>query len=113
MIRQLAADMGYDIDIVGVPTVRAADGLALSSRNGYLSAEERPLAPQLHRVLDSLVARLKSGERRTGEMLEQAAEQLKLAGLTPDALDIRDAPHPATAHRRQYHSGDFGCRLAG
>ncbi len=91
LIRQLAADMGYDIDIVGVPTVRAADGLALSSRNGYLSAEERPLAPQLHRVLDSLVARLKSGERRTGEMLEQAAEQLKLAGLTPDALDIRDA----------------------
>ncbi|QWA10079.1 pantoate--beta-alanine ligase [Sodalis ligni] len=91
LIRQMVADMGYDIDIVGVPTVRADDGLALSSRNGYLSAEERRLAPELHRVLESVVARLKSGERHTGELLEDAANQLKLAGLTPDALDIRDA----------------------
>ena len=91
LIRQMVADMGYDIDIVGVPTVRADDGLALSSRNGYLSAEERRLAPELHRVLESVAARLKSGERHIGELLEDAANQLKLAGLTPDALDIRDA----------------------
>ncbi|WP_213991585.1 pantoate--beta-alanine ligase [Sodalis sp. dw_96] len=91
LIRQMVADMGYDIDIVGVPTVRDADGLALSSRNGYLSAEERLLAPQLHKVLESLVTKLKNGERHTGDLLEEAANQLKLAGLSPDALDIRDA----------------------
>ena len=48
LIRQMVADMGYGIEIVGVPIVRAADGLALSSRNGFLSTDERRLAPQLH-----------------------------------------------------------------
>ncbi|XBS70575.1 pantoate--beta-alanine ligase [Acerihabitans sp. KWT182] len=91
LIRQMVADMGYDIDIVGVPTVRADDGLALSSRNGYLTGDERRLAPQLHKVLESLVARLASGERHTVELLEDAANQLTQAGFTPDALDIRDA----------------------
>ena len=49
IIRKMVADMGFDIDIVGVPTVRAKDGLALSSRNGYLTSDERKLAPVLSR----------------------------------------------------------------
>lgn len=91
LIRQLVRDMSYDIDIIGVPTVRAADGLALSSRNGYLSAEERRLAPQLNQVLTRLVAQLRAGERHIDGLLAAAAEQLLQAGLTPDTLVIRDA----------------------
>ncbi|EMF5055780.1 MULTISPECIES: pantoate--beta-alanine ligase [Serratia] len=91
LIRKMVADMGYDIDIVGVPTVRAKDGLALSSRNGYLTAEERKIAPQLSKIMNALAQQLANGERHIEEMLEQTAEQLRAAGFTPDELFIRDA----------------------
>lgn len=91
LIRKMVADMGYDIDIVGVPTVRAKDGLALSSRNGYLTAEERKIAPQLSKIMNALAQQLANGERHVEEMLEQTAEQLRAAGFTPDELFIRDA----------------------
>ncbi|BEM84126.1 pantothenate synthetase [Serratia marcescens] len=91
LIRKMVADMGYDIDIVGVPTVRAKDGLALSSRNGYLTAEERKIAPQLGKIMNALAQQLANGERHVEELLEQTAEQLRTAGFTPDELFIRDA----------------------
>lgn len=91
LIRKMVADMGYDIDIVGVPIVRAKDGLALSSRNGYLSAEERKIAPQLSKIMHTLADRLSNGERQIDTLLEQTAEQLRAAGFTPDELFIRDA----------------------
>ncbi|MGP2739354.1 pantoate--beta-alanine ligase [Serratia nevei] len=91
LIRKMVADMGYDIDIVGVPTVRAKDGLALSSRNGYLTAEERKIAPQLSKIMNTLAQQLANGERHVEELLEQTAEQLRAAGFTPDELFIRDA----------------------
>ncbi len=91
LIRKMVADMGYDIDIVGVPTVRAKDGLALSSRNGYLTAEERKIAPQLSKIMNALAQQLANGERHVEALLEQTAEQLRTAGLTPDELFIRDA----------------------
>jgi len=91
LIRQMVSDMGYDIDIIGVPTVRAKDGLALSSRNGYLTADERLLAPLLHEVLEFIAARMKSGDRQISDLLAQAAERLSQGGLKPDSLDIRDA----------------------
>ncbi|HGE8338413.1 TPA: pantoate--beta-alanine ligase [Serratia marcescens] len=91
LIRKMVADMGYDIDIVGVPTVRAKDGLALSSRNGYLTAEERKIAPQLSKIMNALAQQLANGERHVKELLEQTAEQLRTAGFTPDELFIRDA----------------------
>ncbi|HGW6095335.1 pantoate--beta-alanine ligase [Serratia nevei] len=91
LIRKMVADMGYDIDIVGVPTVRAKDGLALSSRNGYLTAEERKIAPQLSKIMNALAQQLANGERHVKELLEQTAEQLRAAGFTPDELFIRDA----------------------
>ncbi|AVN35374.1 pantoate--beta-alanine ligase [Serratia marcescens] len=91
LIRKMVADMGYDIDIVGVPTVRAKDGLALSSRNGYLTAEERKVAPQLSKIMNGLAQQLANGERHIETLLEQSAEQLRAAGFTPDELFIRDA----------------------
>lgn len=91
LIRKMVADMGYDIDIVGVPTVRAKDGLALSSRNGYLTAEERKTAPQLSKIMNALAQQLANGERHVEALLEQTAEQLRAAGFTPDELFIRDA----------------------
>ncbi|HEJ7025103.1 TPA: pantoate--beta-alanine ligase [Serratia marcescens] len=91
LIRKMVADMGYDIDIVGVPTVRAKDGLALSSRNSYLTAEERKVAPQLSKIMNALAQQLANGERHIETLLEQTAEQLRAAGFTPDELFIRDA----------------------
>lgn len=59
----MVADMGYDIEIIGVPIIRAKDGLALSSRNGYLTAEQRKIAPGLYKVLSAVAGKLAAGER--------------------------------------------------
>ncbi|KAA3666578.1 pantoate--beta-alanine ligase [Pectobacterium carotovorum] len=91
LIRQLVRDMGYDIDIIGVPIVRAKDGLALSSRNGYLSAEERQRAPHVYQVMMDMATQLDNGDRQIDTLLEQAVEKLREAGFTPDELFIRDA----------------------
>jgi pantoate--beta-alanine ligase len=91
VIRKMVADMGYDIEIIGVPTVRAKDGLALSSRNGYLTAEQRKIAPGLHKVMLSLADKLRAGERDTEEMLAIAATELNEKGFRSDDLQIRDA----------------------
>ncbi|QCR37123.1 pantoate--beta-alanine ligase [Nissabacter sp. SGAir0207] len=91
LIRKMVDDMGTDVEIVGVPTVRAKDGLALSSRNGYLTPEERKLAPALSRIMNQLAETLLQGERHVEDLLEGAAAELREAGLTPDELFIRDA----------------------
>ncbi|WP_264272550.1 pantoate--beta-alanine ligase [Duffyella gerundensis] len=91
IVRKMVADMGYDIDIVGVPTVRAKDVLALSSRNGYLTAEERKIAPALHQVMQSLAEQLANGERHIDEMIAAAEETLQQRGLRADGLAICDA----------------------
>ncbi len=91
LIRAMVEDMGYDLEIIGVPTVRAKDGLALSSRNGYLTSEERKIAPQLAKIMNQLATRLTQGERHVEDLLVDCAEQLRAAGFTPDELFIRDA----------------------
>ena len=63
IVTQMAKDLDLPLKIVGVPTVREHDGLALSSRNAYLSPDERAAAPTLHRVLKASAARIKRGER--------------------------------------------------
>ena len=91
LIRKMVADMGYDISIIGVPTVRAKDGLALSSRNGYLTAEERKLAPVLSKVMNSMAERLSNGERHVDEIVADANAALAVKGLQPDGVAICDA----------------------
>ncbi|AFP84684.1 pantoate--beta-alanine ligase [secondary endosymbiont of Ctenarytaina eucalypti] len=90
LIRQFVRDMNYDIEIIGVPTVRDADGLACSSRNKYLNPAERHLAPLLYQVLMQLVEQLRAGERHTDHLLATAAAQLLQRGIRPDMLAIRD-----------------------
>jgi len=63
VIRQMVRDLAFPIEVIGVPTVRAADGLALSSRNSYLTPEERAAAPVLYRALCAAQARYAEGER--------------------------------------------------
>lgn len=91
LIRKMVSDLNFDIDIVGVPIVRGPDGLALSSRNGYLTADERRLAPRLYNIMSHLATQLENGERNIDELLEKATSRLREAGLQPDELFVRDA----------------------
>ncbi|ATH76738.1 pantoate--beta-alanine ligase [Vreelandella venusta] len=89
VIRKLVADLHMPIEILGVPIVRAEDGLALSSRNGYLSAEERAQAPALYRTLCALREALGQGEP-IEQVLQRGKAALYDAGFTPDYLELRD-----------------------
>ena len=91
VIRSMVRDLNLPIEIFGEPTVRAADGLALSSRNGYLSEEQRALAPQLYATLRELGDALKAGQRDFAALCEQGRERLSAAGFRPDYLEIREA----------------------
>ncbi|WP_152031169.1 pantoate--beta-alanine ligase [Shigella flexneri] len=91
LIRKMVADMGFDIEIVGVPIMRAKDGLALSSRNGYLTAEQRKIAPGLYKVLSSIAEKLQAGERDLDEIITIAGQELNEKGFRADDIQIRDA----------------------
>ena len=91
LIRKMVADLGYDIEIVGVPIIRAKDGLALSSRNGYLTADQRKIAPGLYKVLSSVAEKLKAGERDQDEIITLAEQALNEKGFRADDIQIRDA----------------------
>lgn len=91
LIRKMVADMGYDIEIVGVPIIRAKDGLALSSRNGYLTAEQRKIAPGLYKVMSRIGEKLQAGERELEEIIAIAAQELNEKGFRADDIQIRDA----------------------
>ena len=91
LIRKMVADMGFDIEIVGVPIMRAKDGLALSSRNGYLTAEQRKIAPGLYKILSSIADKLQAGERDLAEIIAIAGQELNEKGFRADDIQIRDA----------------------
>ncbi|MGR4050244.1 pantoate--beta-alanine ligase [Kosakonia cowanii] len=91
LIRKMVAEMGYDIEIVGVPTVRAKDGLALSSRNGYLTADQRKIAPGMSKVMNAIADKLLAGERDVEELVALAEQQVNEAGFRADDIQIRDA----------------------
>jgi len=88
VIRQLVKDLNFPVDIIGGPIVREADGLAMSSRNAYLSEADRAIAPQLYKVLSDMAADL--GARRDVEStLAMGANRLRGAGFRIDYLDVR------------------------
>ncbi|WP_324018974.1 pantoate--beta-alanine ligase [Aeromonas caviae] len=91
LIRKMVADMTMPIEIVGVPTVRAEDGLALSSRNGYLTAAERAIAPELARTMNWIAEQIETGNSHLPSLVAQASQRLDNAGFRTDAIDIVDA----------------------
>ncbi|CAH0532638.1 Pantothenate synthetase [Vibrio stylophorae] len=91
LIRQMVRDLAFPIEIVAVPTVRDVDGLALSSRNGRLNADERQRAPVLARTMRWIGSQLRGGRRDVEQLLLDAGDQLRAAGLAPDELFICDA----------------------
>ncbi|MFK8329635.1 pantoate--beta-alanine ligase [Pseudomonas sp. BJa5] len=102
VIRALVRDLNMPIQIIGEPTVRAEDGLALSSRNGYLSQEQRDVAPALYRVLTGMAQAIEQGQRDYPALIAQGQQQLVDAGFRPDYLEVRQALslRPATAEDR-------------
>lgn len=99
IIRRMVADLGWSIDILGVPTVREPSGLALSSRNGYLSAAERMQAPALAKILDEVAGHLRAGERDFAGLERAAATVLGEDGFRVDYVSIRrpDLQPPASS----------------
>lgn len=91
VIRKLTSDLCMPIQIVGVETARATDGLALSSRNGYLTMEERSLAPALHDALQECREAIACGFDSYADLENHARETLQIAGFKPDYFSIRDA----------------------
>ena len=90
IIRQMVTDLSMPIEIIGVPTIRAEDGLALSSRNGYLTAEQRTKAPALYRTLQWMKQQLQQGVSDLRALEQQAKDQLHAAGFKADYINISD-----------------------
>jgi pantoate--beta-alanine ligase len=91
VIREMVRQFNLPIDIVAGATLREADGLAMSSRNGYLGASERIQAAQLQRELAAVVAAMQAGERDFAALATAAARHLKMAGWRVDYVEVRDA----------------------
>jgi pantoate--beta-alanine ligase len=90
VVTQMAKDLDLPLKVIGVQTVRESDGLALSSRNAYLSAAERRVAPTLHRVLRATAARITQGEP-IEIVLEEGCVDIARAGFALDYLEARHA----------------------
>ncbi|SFR59465.1 pantothenate synthetase [Pseudidiomarina maritima] len=88
VIRLMTQDLSLPVDIIGMPTERADDGLALSSRNGYLSAKQRNIAPVIYQTLQQTAATIQSGTAVEQALLE-AQEHLKSKGFRMDYLELR------------------------
>ena len=91
VIRRMSEDLCIPVEIQSVPTVREADGLALSSRNAYLTPEQRDRAPALYRVLTAMAESIRAGETDYPTLEQEGRQGLEAAGLRPDYLQIRCA----------------------
>ena len=92
VIKRMARDLDLPVEIVGVPTVRDADGVALSSRNAYLTPEERRIVPALPRILREIAGRLARGQVGPRDEVGRGRAALLAAGFTSvDYVDVTDA----------------------
>jgi pantoate--beta-alanine ligase len=90
VLRNMTQELALPIEIVAGETVRAVDGLALSSRNGYLSTQERAEAPNLHRLLDGMRNAIRRGERDFARLEQEAMTELRSRGWIPDYIAVRE-----------------------
>jgi pantoate--beta-alanine ligase len=102
VLRRMTQDLGFPLRIVGGRTRRERDGLALSSRNQYLTPEERALAPRLHAALRECGENIVRGERRYARLGAHGMAALRGAGFQPDYFEVRNAAleTPAPGDRR-------------
>lgn len=91
VIRRMVAELCMRVQIVGAPTRRDADGLALSSRNQYLTADERKRAPVIHATLAAAAARVRGGDADFASIERFGFQALEAAGLRPDYFSVRRA----------------------
>lgn len=91
VIKRMVADLLLPIEIIGRPTVREQDGLAMSSRNHYLNAEQRALAPRLFQTLTALKKQIEAGERDFIALENYASTSLSNVGFVPDYVAVRHA----------------------
>ena len=98
VIKTMARDLSMSVEIIGVPTMREVSGLAMSSRNGYLSAEQKTTATALFKALGQCAEQLKQGNKDFTSLKAHAKQSLEQAGLKPDYFEIaqRDTLKTAT-----------------
>lgn len=103
VIRKLVRDLNMSIQIMGEPTVRAEDGLALSSRNNLLTEKQRDSAPALYACLCDIASAIQGGERDFDKLTSKGKTALRKAGFRPDYLEVREAEslRSATAEDQQ------------
>ena len=103
IIRRMVSDLCMPITIIAAPTVREPDGLAMSSRNQYLTDEERRKAPVIHQLLLAAVERLRTGDRDFAAIERSALDSLERAGLRPDYFSVRRADDLSTPDASTRH----------
>ncbi|AOE87451.1 pantoate--beta-alanine ligase [Pseudomonas sp. TCU-HL1] len=113
VIRKLARDLNMPIQIMGEPTVRADDGLALSSRNGYLDEAQRAAAPALYRTLQQLAVAIRQGRRDFAALEQEGQAELAKAGFRPDYLEVREALNLRPAGSQDQHLVILGAAFMG
>lgn len=91
VLRRMVVDLNMPVELIGIPTERETDGLAMSSRNGYLTMDERAIAPALYSTLCKVAEALNAGRRDFTAIESEAAQQLETAGLRSDYISIRRA----------------------
>ena len=90
IVRRMVNQLNMPVEVIGVPTCRESDGLAMSSRNRYLSRVEREIAPNLFQTLREVATHLHEGSTAYAELEEAASSQLRDVGFRPDYVAIRD-----------------------